>query len=292
MVTVAQHKVCKPIREGGLGIRSLISLNEASNLKLCWELHNSSESWADILKSRVLKGRNFIRYHIYSSLWSSIKAENEVVLQNSSWNLGNGTLINFWRDNWCGQPLADSFNLPTFIADNLQAKVCDFIQDYHWNIPDSVSVIFPAIKQLVKQVTIPKFCAEDKRIWTSNISGILSFKDAFLHKTPAAQQFHWAKTIWSPDIPPSKSMLAWRLMHDRLPTDEHLMNRGFSIASICNTSAKAPESTFHLFFQCPIAVKIWCWFAGLLKTTFQFSFPLLKTFGKYVIEIGLHNANW
>lgn len=43
MVTVAWHKVCKPYVEGGLGIRSLIALNSASNLKLCWDLHNSDE---------------------------------------------------------------------------------------------------------------------------------------------------------------------------------------------------------------------------------------------------------
>jgi len=43
MVKVALHKVCKPLKEGDLGIRCLITLNEASNLKLCWELKNSQK---------------------------------------------------------------------------------------------------------------------------------------------------------------------------------------------------------------------------------------------------------
>jgi hypothetical protein len=54
LVTVSWKKVCMPYSEGGLGLRSLISLNEASNLKLCWELLHSDESWATILCSRVI----------------------------------------------------------------------------------------------------------------------------------------------------------------------------------------------------------------------------------------------
>jgi hypothetical protein len=55
--------------EGGLGLRSLISINEAANLKLCWEFLNANEDWAQILKSRVLRGQKAINHHILSSLW-------------------------------------------------------------------------------------------------------------------------------------------------------------------------------------------------------------------------------
>lgn len=39
---------------GGLNIRSLTTLNKASDLKICWELKTSNESWATILKAQVL----------------------------------------------------------------------------------------------------------------------------------------------------------------------------------------------------------------------------------------------
>jgi hypothetical protein len=35
---MAWKKVSDPYGGGGLGLRSLIALNEAANLKLCWEL--------------------------------------------------------------------------------------------------------------------------------------------------------------------------------------------------------------------------------------------------------------
>jgi hypothetical protein len=38
LVTVSWANVCKPLSEGGLGLRSLVKLNEAANLKLCWDL--------------------------------------------------------------------------------------------------------------------------------------------------------------------------------------------------------------------------------------------------------------
>jgi len=43
MVTVSWKKVCTSYEEGGLGIKSLISLNNATNLKLCLALFNSDE---------------------------------------------------------------------------------------------------------------------------------------------------------------------------------------------------------------------------------------------------------
>jgi len=51
-------------------------LNEAANLKLVWELINSDEAWAFLLRIKIFRGRRSISHHIYSSIWSSIKSEN------------------------------------------------------------------------------------------------------------------------------------------------------------------------------------------------------------------------
>jgi hypothetical protein len=42
LVTVSWDKVCRPHAQGGLNLRSLIKLNLASNLKLCWSLLHST----------------------------------------------------------------------------------------------------------------------------------------------------------------------------------------------------------------------------------------------------------
>jgi hypothetical protein len=205
-------------------------------------MHISDAPWAQILKARVLRGSTSIHYHIYSSLWSSFKSENDLVVQNSSWNLGDGNSINFWRDNWCSTNLAAHFNLPSYISDHLQAKVCDFIGQNQWKIPGYVSNAFLNITSLILDVTIPNFPTLDQKVWNLNVSGALTLKDAYLLKSPQSQHFHWAKTIWSPDIPPSKSFLSWRLIHGKLPTDENLMCKGCSIASMCSICGSAADS--------------------------------------------------
>jgi hypothetical protein len=95
-------------------------------------------------------------------------------------------------------------------------------------------------------------------------------KDAYLLKRPAATKIPCAKCIWSNDIPPSKSLIVWRFMLNKLPTDENLSERGCNMPSICSLCAKQMETSFHLFLECPYAVNIWCWFASIINMPLQF----------------------
>jgi hypothetical protein len=271
LFTVAWKKVCKPISEGGLGIRSLRTLNEASNLKLCWDLLNSQDDWAILLKSRVIRGQKCINHHIFSSIWCGIKNELNVIWENASFNLGNGRDILFWTDRWCDEvSIADILLIPNSMQRNLQAKVADFIQGKHWFIPVEIDLMFPLVKQLVNKIHIPLEDKPDSLIWSLIDSGALSFKEAFHFKCLLSPQLHWAKIIWSNDIPPSKSVIAWRLMHDKMPTDVSLIKRGCYLPSVCSLCMNCQESTFHLFFDCPYAMQIWSWFSTTISLNLHF----------------------
>lgn len=100
LVTVAWHKTCYPLKECGLGIRYLSKINEAADLKLCWELSHSQLPWAQGFISRVIRGNKVISYHVYSSIWSSIKHKYGEILDNCQWKIGNGANIKFWTDPW------------------------------------------------------------------------------------------------------------------------------------------------------------------------------------------------
>lgn len=86
-------------------MRSLVTLNEALNLKLCWDILNFHEDWAFFLEARGLQNRVPCKYHFQSSIWCRIKRDLYVVVQNSSSLIGNGLSINFLLDRWCGPPL-------------------------------------------------------------------------------------------------------------------------------------------------------------------------------------------
>jgi hypothetical protein len=130
---------------------------------------------------------------------------------------------------------------------------------------------FPNLKQLLKQVTIPLEHKSDALAWKESDSGDLSLKQAYMFKDHQLPQLHWAKLIWCKDIPQSKSLVAWRLMHEKLPTDENLALRGCNLPSVCNLCFKEAETPFHLFFQCPYAINIWTWFSKIISLNLHFN---------------------
>lgn len=124
---------CMQVPEGGMEIRSLITINEADNLKLCWDFRNYSQPWALFLKSRVIRRRKTIFYHIKSFIWSSVKFEFDTISNNSSWTKGTGENINFWNDAWCGDPLSIVLNIPHYVSAHLTTFYADFINEgNHW----------------------------------------------------------------------------------------------------------------------------------------------------------------
>ncbi|GAU31405.1 hypothetical protein TSUD_370540 [Trifolium subterraneum] len=269
LVRSVVHSMLMPLAQGGVNLRSFSKLNKATNLKLCWTMLSSHQSWATLLKARVFRSKNVIHHHIFSSLWSSIKEEFGVIKDNSAWILGDGEDINFWNDNWCGTPLAEFFNIPLHVRPLLTSTVSDYLVDGQWSIPEQLSHAFPQLCNTLNQVTIPLEHAPDQLLWKHTDSGDLSLKDAYGFKMQNFDELHWATIIWNTDIPPSKSFLVWRLMHNKVPTDENLMVRGCNMPSMCSICKCHVESTFHIFFECSFATRTWSWFAGILNVVLQ-----------------------
>jgi hypothetical protein len=99
LVTVSWYKVCKPIKEGGLGIRNLTHINEVSNLKNCWDILQSDLQWAQLVRSRVLRNNSPINNDISSSIWCGGKHKFSTLKDNVTWVIGTGENIRFWLDS-------------------------------------------------------------------------------------------------------------------------------------------------------------------------------------------------
>jgi len=125
-------------------------------------------------------------------------------------------------------------------------------------------------------------------MWKHSSSGELSLIDVYLFKSHHLPTLHWAKTICHKDIPPSKSLVAWRLMQEKLPTDENLLKRGCYLPSTCNLCKNSHEFAFHLFFDCPYAIRIWTIFQQLLTSTC--TLIALRIIRSLVTEGGLPNV--
>lgn len=107
-------------------------------------------------------------------------------------------------------------------------------------------------------------------IWPLTNYGSMSLKEAYVFKQRNSPKFDWVKTIWSPDIPPSKSLLAWRIMHHKILTDDQLQKRGFFMPFMCSLCRCQIESIQHLFFYRIIASKFWHWLCNRHELNIRF----------------------
>ncbi|XP_019450653.1 PREDICTED: uncharacterized protein LOC109352923 [Lupinus angustifolius] len=162
LVTVAWHKICTPTIEGGLGLRSISDLNQASLLKLAWGMRSSSQDWALFYRSRFYRASRKHASYVKSSIWPGIKSVWSMINDNTRWVVGSGANINYWLDNWLGNPLATTMNIPLQHYSSLNARVEDFFQDNHWLIPSWMSSMHPASLQSIIKIRVTN--QEDKLV--------------------------------------------------------------------------------------------------------------------------------
>lgn len=99
MMTISWLKICSPFKDDGLGIRSLVALNDASRLKLCWNLIISKHHLANMLRHITCIKCTTINYYISSSLWCGLKSKFESIMNNFGWVVGKGNKVNFQTHN-------------------------------------------------------------------------------------------------------------------------------------------------------------------------------------------------
>jgi len=78
--------------------------------------------------------------------------EYQNIMDNSTWLAGDGKKINFWLDSWCGENLAQTFNVSDQVIQQLPPKLHSYIQNHQWYIPDYLHTLFPNLWFTVTQV--------------------------------------------------------------------------------------------------------------------------------------------
>ncbi|XP_055962061.1 uncharacterized protein LOC130015619 [Mercurialis annua] len=254
-ITVSWNTCCLPFDNGGLNLPNLTLLNEALLHKLAWNICSSDSFVFNFLRHRFTNSwGDAIRYPRISSIWSSVKNSFAKVYNSSQWLVEKGSLINFWNSNWLGQSIANRLHLPYAVRKKLHARICDVFRNGDWQIPHIFKNMYP---EIINDLNSYTFACKDELIWTNARDGVLSCKSSLLYLRGSLPSLRWNKEIWKPFIPPSRSMLCWRLFHMRIPTDDMLRKAGITLVSVCRFCYACDESITHIFIQCPFAVQIW-----------------------------------
>ncbi|XP_070679393.1 uncharacterized protein [Malus domestica] len=253
-VTISWRQICAPKNEGGLGLRDLGSLNTTALLKLGWLIITTDSPWSIYLRERFkLHGRLYSCSYKRSSIWPGIKSILHILFQNCRWVIGNGSTTSLWVDKWLDKPIVDVVGA-TEIAHSLsRTKVSNIIRMGKWVIPYIFSSTFPDLTKEILEMPLPIDEDKDVLIWEVSTSGVFSFSDGYeivRHRFPVKS---WASIIWRPFIPPRYSILVWKILFNKLPTEDQLQRRGIPLAPICQLCHKNSESIDHLFSSCEFA---------------------------------------
>ncbi|KAG2705714.1 hypothetical protein I3760_05G069400 [Carya illinoinensis] len=130
---VVWRHICKPIQEGGIGIRDFGDIQKALHMKFTWKLLSGNSLWADFFRGKYVRGKHLslVDSNKGTRFWKAIGKSIPDILNNSQWLVRDGN-ISFWYDTWDDDgPLHDHY--PVINKPLLNIKECRI--DNGWDIP-------------------------------------------------------------------------------------------------------------------------------------------------------------
>ncbi|KAM7517189.1 hypothetical protein LguiA_006772 [Lonicera macranthoides] len=252
------ENMCKPYEEGGYGLRSLKAMNRAALVKTAWQMLVNDDALCSFVRTNVnLTSSGKRLKHCNSSLINGFKAATVIISSYAHWWVGSGTKIDFWHDQWLGGAMVDILRLPSMASISTKARVSDFLNRGTWCLPRSFKRAFPQVASQIDHVEI--YNKGDSLIWTPSLTGDISFKSAYDVCRIHGGDFKWMSCVWCFYIPPRRSILFYRALQNRLPTEDNLRRCGMYLTSRCSMCKVASESVAHLFYECSFAKAIWAW---------------------------------
>ncbi|KAL2225075.1 UNVERIFIED_CONTAM: hypothetical protein Sindi_3095500, partial [Sesamum indicum] len=243
-------KICRPVAEGGLGIRSLAEYVRAFSMKLWWRFRLKSSLWSEYLHDRYCRALHpthvpYNRNH--SSVWHRLCRIRDVAEPLIFWTLGQGA-VSFWHDNWFGEkPLAQ---LVRGAPDTME-PVCYYWHEGEWNVPKIFRIVPPQIAHIICRIPIAAG-QRDRIVWTATSNGTFSTASAWEAIRVASPRRQLFTDIWHRSLRPT----------DWIPVDERMKRKGFSFASKCQC-CEAEESISHLFVEGEVVREVWLHFANV-----------------------------
>ena len=162
-----------------------------------------------------------------------------LLFDHSRWIIGDGNSVLFWSDKWLNSSIVQQLNMGS-LSHMLKSRVADFILDQQWALPSRFSNLYPDCAKQILEIPLPIAPESDILIWENSSSGLFSFSDGYELVRPHFEKSDWASSVWCSFIPPRYSILAWRIFHLKLPTDDQLQRRGIPMVSVCQLCSFSP----------------------------------------------------
>ncbi|KAL6176156.1 hypothetical protein ACLB2K_052791 [Fragaria x ananassa] len=190
-----------------------------------------------------------------------------MIFRHSRWIIGDGKSILFWSDKWLDSSILDKLQVSHF-PKPLTTIVASYISGQQWNLPHRFSVLFPGLFEDIQHCPLPIVPDDDLLIWEESSNGLFSFSEGYNLVLPHYASNNLHAKVWQNFIPPRFSILVWRLLHNRLPTDDQLQRRGIPLVSVCQLcSFCSVEDSTHVFVNYSFAQHVWQWLSSCFGTS-------------------------
>ncbi|XP_057248296.1 putative ribonuclease H protein At1g65750 [Beta vulgaris subsp. vulgaris] len=256
------EKMCKPKCMGGMGFKDLAVFNDALLGKQVWRLLHNKES----LLSRVMSAKYYphgdVRYarlgysHSYS--WRSIWGAKSLVLEGLIWRVGDGTKIDIWSAPWVGDEEGRFIKSARVEGLEVVGDLMD-VERKEWNVELIERHFNERDQQCILAIPLSTRCLQDELTWAYSKDGTYSVKTAYmLGKGGNLDDFHrvW-NILWSLNVSPKVRHFLWRACTSSLPVRKVLQRRHLIDEAGCPCCAREDETQFHLFYRCPMSLKLW-----------------------------------
>jgi hypothetical protein len=279
--------ICRPKKEGGLGVRNLRLVNESLLAKWKWKLlSRDDELWKDVVVAKygldVLGKKRLGEIDITTkgSLWWK-----DICLldKDSGWfinaigkKIGNGNSTSFWDEVWVGdQPLRQRF--PRLFGISLQrdevigrmGRKVD--ERWHWEFRWRRNLFVWEEEQFNEFLEVinpfSPLGVEDKWLWNGDDLVGFTVNSAYLRLvdefSPRIEEDTVKKlvfkSLWKCGAPTKVCAFSWQLLLNRIPTKDNLLSRRIIEVhqGACGMCGEAMESALHLFLHCKFSAKVW-----------------------------------
>ncbi|KAK1434366.1 hypothetical protein QVD17_00105 [Tagetes erecta] len=240
---VAWALVCRPISEGGLGIRRINDVNRSLMASHIWSIVTHRKSvwveWAYDNKLRANSLWDVPMKRCMSWGWRKILQIREEIRPFISCNIGNGLSTLIWNDNWCSHsPLCNYITTREIYRAGfgINDKLVDLVDNRQW--------IWAS--------------AWDTYVWRDRHGNERDFSSSLVWNIIRDMQHvvDWEKMVWFPYCIPRHAFHMWLVFLGKLNTQDRMKKWDMNMMC-CVFCYKGMDSHEHLFFECDYSREVW-----------------------------------
>ncbi|GAV61906.1 zf-RVT domain-containing protein [Cephalotus follicularis] len=252
-------EVCKPLAEGGLGIKDMKTWNKSLLLKQIWAVLTEDTLWVKWCQAYLLNTSNLWAIPargLFSWSWRQILLLRPLAREHLIYKCGNGERFSLWFD-----PLLQGDSIHALYGHKVMYDTClgtetrvkEMLWEGEWCWPQ-VSSDLIEIQQRVGD--IPVSTNPDQIFWGKK-GDTFSTNRAWQAIRDRSNIVEWHGVVWHPKRIPKHAFSLWLAIRGAHRTRDKLLNWGVTQTAQYVFHCREIELTEHLFFQCPYSTNVW-----------------------------------